>query len=84
MKVNGRQLQSAAKCCECGWKYPMNILSSMHLGNGFITPPMCGICALELSNEFNGIKREKFDGTSAEVMRQAAIMWRERHPNDCP
>jgi len=71
------------RCPECKWEYPENLLNSMFV-NGGHTPPICGQCALEISNRTHGISRKKFDGPIAEHMRQLAIRWRKRNPKRAP
>lgn len=71
------------RCPECKWEYPENILNSMFI-NSSHTPPICGICALEINNKFHGINRKKWDGPVAEHMRQLALRWRKRNPNRAP
>lgn len=68
--------QRLTRCTRCQWKYPDELLHTQttHLGT---THNVCGICALEVSNEFMTVKRDKFDGPKAEELRQAAITWRE-------
>jgi len=71
------------KCARCKWKYPFALLSRMFLNGGY-TEEICGICALELSNEASGVKRKEFTGLGAESYRKSAIYWRKTHPNDAP
>jgi len=44
------------------------------------TAPVCGICALDLSNEHHGVSRTHFTGQIAEGMRRDALKWRQTHP----
>lgn len=70
-------------CANCQWPYPDFILSSMTLFDRKTgmraTEPICGICALELGNQFMVAKRTKFNGQVAEFNRQLAIEWRQKH-----
>lgn len=70
------------RCGKCRTSYPPELLSQMHLatpeGGGY-TAPVCGICALEISNDHHGVIRSRFTGTIAEGMRQEAIKWRKTH-----
>ena len=72
-----------SSCSECKWKYPDNLLNSMFL-NGGHTPPMCGQCALEVSNKVHGVARRKFTAPIAEHMRLLALRWRLRNPKNKP
>lgn len=74
-------------CERCQLPYPAELLTQMFIGNvdgksGY-TAPVCGICALEISNEIHGKNgcrpRKRFDGEMAEEMRQGAIRWRKKH-----
>ena len=60
-------------CAECKYTYPSEILSPF---NGRM---VCGICALSLTNQIHGMKRDHFDGEMAEEMRLDAIIWRSAH-----
>lgn len=74
-----KELEMALQsCANCGIKYPVYILSPL-LGSEGYHKCVCGICALELSNEYLGIKRRKFQGEMAEEFRQKAIEWRKTH-----
>lgn len=66
------------KCAQCKLDYPESILSPLQSSYGDI-PPVCGICALEISNKIHGDNRKKFTGPKAEKMRLAAIEWRKSH-----
>jgi hypothetical protein len=52
-------------------------------GSGY-TPPVCAICALEISNEALGINRKEFGGEIAEHMRLMALRWRKKNPKRAP
>lgn len=65
------------KCEECNYNYPSRLLSPMQSSKGN-TGPICGICALELSNKVLSLKRDKFNGPRAESMRLEALKYRER------
>jgi hypothetical protein len=66
-----------AKCARCKINYPAAILNPVHTDKG-VTGEVCGICALEMSNEIHGIHRKRFDGEVAEHMRQQALAWRRQ------
>lgn len=55
-------------CERCKIEYPAEILYSK----------ICGICALEILNEHQVVKRTKFASESGEYIRHAAIAWRKR------
>ena len=61
-------------CGECGLEFPEEILSQMCVNGGY-TEPICGICALKISNEIHDrcLPRSKFDGPLAEHWRQEAL-----------
>lgn len=73
------------RCADCKWKYPDAILSQMFV-NGKYTQPICGICALERTNEVlvQELRRKRFQGQMAESNRVSAVQWRKTHPNDAP
>jgi hypothetical protein len=75
-------------CGRCNWKYPDSLLNQMFIVNlgekGGYTKPICGLCALELTNEAHAIKRIKFDGEIAEHMRLLAKKWRKSNPKFKP
>lgn len=71
------------KCAECKWNYPEELLHQLYMGGGY-TKPMCGICALEVTNKLHGVKLNKFRGEMAEAARLDAIRWRKKHPKDKP
>jgi hypothetical protein len=73
----------STKCESCHWRYPMALLSPYHSSAGNVGP-VCGICALLMSNKDLGIERLKFTGPHAEHLRQMALTWRERHPDLAP
>jgi hypothetical protein len=70
----------STKCESCHWRYPHSMLSPYHSSAGNLGP-VCGICALLLSNRDLGMERTHFTGQFAEHMRQMALTWRERHPD---
>jgi len=72
------------KCVDCGWQYPSPIYLSTMMVSGSYTKPICGICALEISNRLHNISRTEFAGEMAELMRQKAISWRENNPKYGP
>lgn len=60
-------------CANCKKDFPEELLSPM-IGTGILNPkPICGICALALSNKIHGISRRVFQGEVAEDLRQRAI-----------
>lgn len=65
-------------CTSCFTEYPEELVTQMFVNGGYVK--VCGICALQISNEVHGTKRRKFDGEQAEQMRQRAILWRRDHP----
>lgn len=69
-------MEKLRKCEKCGVEYPSELLAPM-LGTGIDHVMLCGICALQLSNEVLGVYREEFTGETAEAMRQKAIQWRK-------
>lgn len=76
-------MKVTTQCERCHWRYPARLLSPMQTSKGN-TGDICGICALEVSNEVLGFKREHFTGEYAEQLRQSAISWRRRHPDMQP
>lgn len=72
------------KCTQCKWDYPEEILSPMCVGDQTVGP-LCGICALELSNVIHGEQhgiRTQFDGPAAERCRQLALRYRAKGEGD--
>jgi hypothetical protein len=69
-------------CAHCKLNYPDELLNPIFLGGAGVkegyTAPVCGICALEISNAFHGAARKRFDGQLAEESRQRAIEWRRK------
>jgi hypothetical protein len=71
------------KCGKCEVDYPTDLLSEMFVadksGNGY-TRPVCGICALEITNASVPKKfhRREFLGVQAESMRLQAIEHRKK------
>lgn len=63
------------KCNQCQWDYPDELLNNMFIDGGY-TKSICGICALELSNEITGVVRERFQGEMAEALRQKALVFK--------
>lgn len=45
---------------------------------------VCGVCALEISNKVLGFVRTEFSGPAAEALRQSAIKWRNKKPEQAP
>lgn len=64
-------------CLECKFEYPSGILSPMVTSKGNYGP-ICGICALKITNEVHGWNLKAFAGFKAERMRQRAIKHRAR------
>ena len=64
-------------CTECRVVYPAHLLSPF-IACGKESKPVCGICALRLSNTLHGFKRRRFQGEIAEEMRQEAVAWRRK------
>lgn len=64
------------RCSCCKVNYPDGLVVLMMV-NGE-RPLVCGICALDISNEAHGITRKRFDGEFAEDLRQQAIEFRKR------
>jgi len=66
-------------CSECRLPYPEHLLQPLMHG-GHLTKEVCGICALDLTNEIHGTMLRRFAGPIAEEYRQMALAWRRRHP----
>jgi hypothetical protein len=71
-------------CGECKWKYPEHLLNRMFIGGQGYTPPICAICALEITNKVHGANLKEFHGEIAEHMRQLAIQWRKKNKKHKP
>lgn len=69
-------------CNHCHLPYPESLLSPVF--GGPETGPVCAICALEIINAAHGMNRKSFGGEQAERLRQAALVWRIKHPNARP
>ena len=67
------------KCTSCKFDYPEGILSQMMINNTY-TKLICGICALEKSNEGlpKKLRRKRFNGEQAEYYRQMALEYRKK------
>ena len=67
------------KCTECEIDYPSELVQPMMISttDGVCYADVCGICALEISNQVHGIHRKRFTGKAAERLRKAAIKFRE-------
>jgi hypothetical protein len=65
------------QCGNCRIDYPEGYVMpfTSSLGN----QPLCGVCALEASNKIHKTNRLKFDGETAEEMRQKALAFRKKH-----
>lgn len=72
------------KCGNCGWNYPSVLLSRMFIASEGYTNPICGICALEVTNKIHGVTLNKFTGEMAEEIHQLAIKHRKHNPEDAP
>jgi protein-arginine kinase activator protein McsA len=71
------------KCDECHWDYPQFLLSAFVTNKETLSRKLvCGICALQLSNQLHGDNRVKFTGSEAERLRLRAINWRKQHPQE--
>lgn len=66
------------ECGDCKVDYPPEILNKMYLSGIGYTKPICGICALERSNQLSGETRTTFHGEPAEEFRQRAVQWRNK------
>ena len=64
------------KCNECGFDYPEEILAPLMTSSGNVAS-VCGICALELSNQVLGVERTEFQGEIAESFRLEALRIRK-------
>ena len=71
-------------CPRCAWPYPTDLLVPMFIGGSGYTAPVCGVCALDLTNAVHGTRLVAFQGEIAEDMRQQALAWRRRHPHADP
>lgn len=61
------------RCGECKRGFPPELLSPMFVQGGY-TPPICGICALELRNKVHGIPPGvEFQGEIAQEMYEKAL-----------
>jgi hypothetical protein len=73
------------KCLACDVNYPRDLLQPMFFSKVSeedeqrYTVPVCGLCALELTNRQLGINRARFaPGSQAESFRTQALMHRRR------
>lgn len=69
-------------CTRCRLPYPAELVTATCVNGAYVN--VCGICALDISNELHGDNRTEFHGEIAEWMRQDALDWRRRHPNAQP
>jgi hypothetical protein len=67
-------------CDKCKLPYPDNLVATVMIGGTYLKP-VCGICALEITNEYHGVERKEFTGEVAEKMRRDAIRWRRNNPS---
>lgn len=73
MSRRTRRMHRGMKCAKCKRNLPQRLLSSMCI-NGKYTPPICGVCALELRNEIFGFpKGMMFKGEIAQDMYDEAM-----------
>ena len=64
-------------CGDCHFPYPVGLLSPV-TGTDGTSPPICGVCALDRVNAAWGTKETGLKGETAEQLRVAAHMWREK------
>ena len=69
-------------CTRCRLPYPAELVTAMNVNGRYVN--VCGICALEISNELHGDNRKAFNGEMAELFRLDAVEWRQKHPNAKP
>lgn len=67
------------ECSECKWNY-LDYMVNPFITSARLYPPVCGICALELTNKLHGTDFTNFTGKGAEKSRQDALKWRKSHP----
>ena len=67
-------------CSRCQRQYPeVGYITDMFTSTqGYLH--VCGICALEITNETHGTKMKHFKGALAEEMRQNCLHWLRTHP----
>ncbi len=62
-------------CERCKTTYPAELVSPM-LGSQYVN--LCGICALDVTNEIHGTQMQQFgEDSEAEWMRLEALYWRK-------
>lgn len=66
-------------CARCRRQYPdVGYVTDMFTSTqGYLH--VCGICALEITNELHGTKMTRFHGEMAEQMRQDCLAYRKAH-----
>ena len=64
-------------CTRCEVRYPDELVTHMNANGTYVR--VCGICALEISNEIHGDQRTECGGEQAELLRQDALAWRRKH-----
>jgi hypothetical protein len=64
-------------CTRCGTRYPDRLVTPMMINSAYTM--VCGVCALELSNQIHGTNRRKFTGEQAEQLRLDTVAWRKKH-----
>jgi hypothetical protein len=60
-----------SKCSKCKRTIPADLLAPVFTNEG-VSHNVCGLCALEISNEILGIDRLGFEGEQAQQMLEAA------------
>jgi hypothetical protein len=70
------------KCSGCDWTYPDGYVNPFTSSKG--NEQLCGICALDASNELHGTKWKTFNGEMAEDARQDAVAYRKMNPKRRP
>jgi hypothetical protein len=73
-RINGDVMKS---CPGCLVDYPPRYLNPMFVGKGY-TPPICGVCALALTNQIHGSTSKTFTGEMSEAMRLDALAHRSK------
>lgn len=64
------------RCSQCKIDYPSYMVQLMKSSLGSFM--VCGVCALDISNQIHGTQRATFDGEVAEQMRKEAIEFRQQ------
>lgn len=67
-----------AKCPECGYKYPCELVISWNYNGAYIET--CPICALAMRNALHGLPHdEPFTGTQASRLYDEAMEYAKKH-----